>query len=163
MDSRYYIRMAKADDWQDAMAVAWRTFLEFEADVYPEEGVKNFYDFVTDEKLHQMFVMGTYQLMCAFDRESRVDGHDRMVGIISLRNAHHISLLFVLKEYHRQGIGSALIDEMRNYLLTELGGDRMTVNAAPYGVDFYHRLGFRDLAEEQFQDGIVFTPMELYL
>ena len=28
----YTIRMAYQDEWEDAMALAWKTFLEFEAD-----------------------------------------------------------------------------------------------------------------------------------
>lgn len=36
----------------------------------------------------------------------------------------------------------------------------MTVNASPYGVPFYHKIGFRNLGEERQRDGILYTPME---
>lgn len=98
--------------------------------------------------------MGTYQVMAAYS-----DG--RMVGVISLRNETHISLLFVDGHYHRRGIGRALILTLAGYVKAEIGLKRLTVNASPYGVGFYHRLGFQDLGPEKQQDGIIFTPMFL--
>ncbi len=149
----YQIRSAYRDEWDDAMALAWRTFLRFEADIYTAEGIRHFEDFITDTTLHRMFLLGAYQMFVALD-------HNRIVGMITLRNASHISLLFVDEKYHRQGIGRALIEYLREYLLSEAGVDRVTVNAAPYGVAFYHKLGFRDLRPE---DGIKYTPMEFIL
>ena len=83
------------------MGLAWKTFLEFEGDDYPPEGVRSFEDFITDSGLKRMFLTGVYQIMAAF-----CDG--RMVGMISLRNQFHISLLCVEERYHRSGIGSAV-------------------------------------------------------
>ena len=56
-----------------------------------------------------------------------------------------------------------MIQYMSNYLLTELQETRVTVNASPYGVEFYHRLGFRDLRPQEKRDGIIYTPMEFVL
>lgn len=156
METSYQIRSAYRDEWQDAMALAWKTFLRFEADVYSPEGVKNFENFITDSTLYRMFVMGTYQLFVAVDQGS-------VVGMITLRDLTHISLLFVDEKYHRQGIGRALMKYLTNYLLTEIGADRVTVNASPYGVGFYHKLGFRDVRPEEMRDGIIYTPMEFIL
>lgn len=156
METLYQIRSAYRDEWQDAMALAWKTFLRFEADVYSPEGVKNFENFITDSTLYRMFVMGTYQLFVAVDQGS-------VVGMITLRDLTHISLLFVDEKYHRQGIGRALMKYLTNYLLTEIGADRVTVNASPYGVGFYHKLGFRDIRPEEMRDGIIYTPMEFIL
>ncbi|MCM1388017.1 MAG: GNAT family N-acetyltransferase [Bacillus sp. (in: Bacteria)] len=152
----YQIRSAYRDEWDDAMALAWKTFMQFEADGYTAEGIRNFEDFITDTTLYRMFIMGAYQMFVALDAK-------RIVGMITLRNASHISLLFVDEKYHRQGIGRALIEYMREYLLSEAGVGRVTVNAAPYGVAFYHKLGFRDLRPEEEKDGIKYTPMEFIL
>lgn len=150
----YEIRFINRDEWEDAMGLAWRTFLEFEGDVYRPEGVRSFEDFITDSGLKKMFLTGTYQIMAAF-----WDG--TMVGMISLRNQIHISLLFVDERYHRRGIGRALIRSLASYVMEQNGQRRLTVNASPYGVGFYHRLGFRDLGPRKEQDGIIFTPMAL--
>ncbi len=152
----YPIRSAYRDEWDDAMALAWKTFMQFEADVYTAEGVRNFEDFITDTTLHRMFIMGVYQMFVALDRK-------QIVGMLTLRNTSHISLLFVDEKYHRRGIGRALIGYLQEYLLSETGISKITVNAAPYGVAFYHKLGFRDLRPEEEKDGIKYTPMEFVL
>ena len=149
----FEIRFAGQDDWEEAMGLAWKTFLEFEADVYSPEGVRSFEDFITDTGLKRMFDMGSYQMMAAY-------AGPKMVGMITLRNEVHISLLFVDKEYHRHGIGRALIGKIACYVQNELGKSRLTVNASPYGVGFYHRIGFTDIGPENQQDGIIYTPME---
>jgi len=138
------------------MALAWRTFLKFEADVYTPEGVKNFENFITDPTLHRMFIMGAYQMFVALEDQ-------KLVGMITLRNNAHISLLFVDEKYHRQGIGRALMQYLFNYLLTEVQVGRVTVNSSPYGVGFYHKLGFKDLRPQEKKDGIIYTPMEFIL
>lgn len=156
MGTSYQIRSAYRDEWDDAMALAWKTFLRFEADVYSPEGVQHFEDFITDTTLHRMFIMGAYQMFVALDR-------DKIVGMITLRNSTHISLLFVDEQYHRQGIGRALMGFLTNYLLTEVGAGYVTVNSSPYGVGFYHKLGFKDLRPEEEKDGIIYTPMKFIL
>lgn len=150
--TKIVIRPARLDEWDTAMGLAWKTFLKFEASDYTTEGVRNFEDFVTDEMLKRMFVIGQYKLFCAFYK-------NHMVGMITLRDTAHISLLFVEEKYHRQGIGRKLIACVRNYLVNELGEKGMTVNASPYGVGFYHKVGFKDLRAEETKDGITYTPM----
>lgn len=154
METSYQVRSAYRDEWEEAMALAWKTFLRFEADVYTAEGVQNFENFITDTTLHRMFVMGAYQLFVALD-------HGRIVGMITLRDSQHISLLFVDEKYHRRGIGRALMEYLTDYMANEMGIHQVTVNASPYGVGFYHKLGFRDLSPEEQKDGIIYTPMEL--
>ena len=46
--TKLHIRPAYIDEWETAMALAWKTFLKFEAKDYTPEGVRNFEDFVTD-------------------------------------------------------------------------------------------------------------------
>ena len=146
METVFQVRSAYRNEWQEAMALAWKTFLRFEADVYTPEGVENFRNFVTDSTLYRMFVMGSYQLFVAVE-------HNRVVGMITLREA----------AYHRRGIGRALIRYLSDYLVTEMGVGRVTVNASPYGVEFYHKMGFRDLGPEETKEGITYTPMEFIL
>lgn len=146
------VRSAYRNEWDDAMALAWRTFMKFEASDYTQEGIRSFQDFITDTVLHRMFVMGAYQLFAAFDG-------DKMVGMISLRNQTHISLLFVDEKYHRMGVGRRLIEYICDYVLREEGHDHVTVNAAPYAVGFYHRVGFHDTHDEEMSEGIRYTPM----
>lgn len=155
-EASYQVGFAEADDWEEAMGLAWKTFLEFEAEEYGPEGSKNFQDFITDSALKRMFLMGRYQMIVA-----RSLG--RIVGMITLRNEVHISLLFVDRRFHKKGIGRELVRQMADYVKGEMGKDRLTVNASPYGTDFYHRIGFEDLGPMRQKDGIIYTPMEYRL
>jgi len=155
MEFPYIVRRAKKDEWEEAMAVAWRTFMKFEADDYTEEGIQSFSDFISGERLRKMFLLGEYHLWVALDG-------DNIIGLISMRNRRHISLLFVEEKYHKKGVGTALMKELWTYLRANRE-TCCTVNGAPYAVGFYHRLGFEDRDKEQTEEGIRFTPMIKHL
>ncbi len=151
--TEFDIRYLKAEEWDTAMALAWKIFLRFEAGEYTEEGIRSFLDLISDQRLKKLFLMGEYPVYAAF-------AGDEMVGMISLRSVNHISLLFVSDEYHRQGIGKKLIGAMKEHVKCEGRRSTITVNAAPFAVEFYHAVGFRDTDKLTEQNGIIFTPME---
>lgn len=150
------VRNAYHSDWDGAMKLAWNTFTRFNAPDYSQEGIENFYKFVNDDMLRKMFLAGHYQLFVAVEGE-------KCVGMLSIREKKHISLLFVDGDYHRYGIASALLAFVRRYAIDEEGIDSLTVNASPYAVGFYHKKGFLNLSDETEMDGIRYTPMELIL
>lgn len=72
----------------------------------------------------------------------------------------HINLVFTKKEYHHQGIATALFQ----YLLTDRLNENpdlreITLNSSPYGKGLYLHLGFVPVDTEQTVNGIRFTPM----
>lgn len=152
----FQIRKAQASEWETAMELAFRVFLKFEAMEYGPEGIRSFAEFVTDEALKKAFLWGRYLLFVAVVEE-------KIIGMISLRSGNHISLLFVDQEYHRQGVGTALIKYLQAYMLQHTDFQTLTVNAAPYGIPFYHKIGFTDTGYQTKADGILYTPMEFYL
>lgn len=149
----YEVRWAKVNEWAPAMKMIWKTFMKFEGRDYTEEGIKNFFDFISDDGLYNAFLRGDYQLMVALDGE-------RVVGAGSIRNCNHLSLLFVDEEYHYRGIGAAIITNLCEYLENEAGEKYMSLNAAPYAVGFYRKLGFLATAPEEEYSGIRVTRME---
>lgn len=146
------IRQIQRAEFECAMEIAWKTFLEFEGDVYTKEGVKSFYEFIHDPLLEKMFLLGEYLIFGAF-----ING--RMVGIAGIRNKSHLSLLFVEKEYHKIGVGSALVFSAFRHSREQYKEYQFSVNASPYAVEFYHKLGFQDTAGEITKDGVIYTPM----
>ena len=147
------IRPAKTTEWEAAMELAFRVFLKYEANEYGKAGTDAFRSFIADEMLKKLFEAGHYKLFLAFVK-------DELAGIITIRSGNHLSLLFVEEKYHRRGIGSGLLFYAENYVKENDTYDCITVNAAPYATDFYHKLGFNDMGEEISQDNIIFTPMK---
>lgn len=146
------IRSIRQREWEDAMQLAWNTFLIYEAPDYSEEGVKHFKEFVKGKDLKKMFLEGQYRAFGAFEKSL-------LVGILTVRNRSHISLLFVDAEWHRKGVGTALIQRLFQFERDEMGVCEVTVNAAPYAIEFYRKMGFSELEEEKLTDGIRYTPM----
>ena len=148
----YEIRWARESEWAPAMNMIWRTFLEYDGKDYSQEGIKNFFDFITDSDLYSAFLRGEYQMMVAL-----IQG--KIIGVGSLRNKNHLSLLFVDGAYHRMGVGSAILIRLCDYLEHEMGERYMSLKAAPYAVDFYRKLGFRIVRPEEEHSGIRVTSM----
>ena len=152
----YSIVPCPKDRWDDATELAFKVFLKFEAKEYGREGTDSFAEFLTNTSLLKLFRAGKYVVYVAMIG-------DEIIGISSVRSGNHLSLLFVDERYHRQGIGGQLIKAIQNYLLENTQYQTMTVNASPYGVPFYLNAGFKATGEETVLDGIIYTPMELYL
>nr|WP_320025841.1 GNAT family N-acetyltransferase [uncultured Acetobacterium sp.] len=152
------IKKIDDSDLKAAVDLANQVFHEFIADGYSEEGRQTFTDYL-DYKLQEM----------AEDLES---GHKKLwgfyqdhqiVGVIGTRDAFHISLMFVDKNYHQRGIARALFDTVIADLKHQQDGQlfEMTVNSSPYAVAVYRRFGFEATAAEQVNNGIRFVPMRM--
>ena len=74
---------------------------------------------------------------------------------LAMRAPQHIGYFFVREDCQRRGIGKKLFETMRmDYTVQEF-----TVNAAPYAVGIYRRLGFVPTDTEKITNGIRYTPM----
>src|SRR5476649_1804512 len=101
--------------------------MKFEAPNFPEKGVKTFIKFIESDSLKDEFKNGSLRFWGCFD-------NNKIVGVIGTRKVNHICLLFVDREYHKQGIGKKLF-EMVKESIHEI---KITVNSSPYAVGFYH-------------------------
>ena len=138
------LRMLNEKEKPAAMALCWQVFLQFEAPDYPPEGVAAFRSYIDDEKAVQaLTVLGAF------------DGME-LTGVLAAEG-NHVALFFVDPAYHRRGVGRALLKR----LLDERQNATLTVNAAPYAVEIYRRLGFYPTDQERLApDGIRYRPME---
>ncbi len=160
-------------DWEEAMALCWRVFKKTDARDYTVEGCESFLRFISDNMLRRMFLLGRYRLYVAKDA-------GQIVGVITIREHNHISLLFVDERYQYSGIGRALIGCVTDYLCDRKvlpldneeerildalyekeAGNFCTVNAAPYAREFYLKLGFEQTGDAFEREGIISVPMKL--
>lgn len=152
----YFIRKINSDEVDEALSLALEVFMQFEAPDYKPEGVATFKrDIVENEEFINNCKQGICPIYAAYNG-------NKIVGIIGMRsNKTHINLVFTKKEYHRQGIATALFNYLLEDVLKENPSlNEITLNSSPYGKEFYLHLGFIPLSEEQEIDGIRFTPMK---
>ena len=90
------------------------------------------------------------------------DEKGRIVGMLHLKDACHISMLFVCGEFQRSGVGRALIHAAVEHSQSGTDSVRViTVNSSPNASHAYRRLGFRENGSERTVDGIRFIPMQM--
>ena len=145
----------KQEELPETLELVHKVFDEFEAPYYSEEGIASFYKFIDINNMSEQYSNGSLYFYGCFI-------NDMIVGMIAVKDFVHISLLFVDKHYHRQGIARSLFDHIIQICKEKNPSLKMiTVNSSPYTVDVYHKLGFSNVSSEQVVDGIKFTPMEL--
>lgn len=138
------IRLIRPEEKGDAIRLISSVFMEFEAPDYSEEGIRAFLSFLSEPEMLALFTM-----YGAFEKET-------LIGVLAVRDRVHISLFFVDGKWHKQGIGTALFHRF----LSETDADMITVNAAPFAVPFYRKLGFIAVDTEKTENGIRYRPMQ---
>ena len=139
------IRNIKEEEMKSAIDLVWRTFLEYEAPDYTDEGIKEFRKSIDDEEW-----LKNRKFIGAFEDK-------KIVGVIATKDDNHIALFFVDGKYHRIGIGKSLFQKVKSNNIT----GTITVNSSPYAHDVYKHLGFKDTDKQQEVNGLRFYPMKL--
>lgn len=133
-----------------------RSFNEFIAPEFSDQGIDEFFKYVNPRALHKRWRTG-YHVMVAEHEGS-------IVGVVEVKKRRHISMLFVEKEYHREGIASELLKKALDYIMTTAPKTKeVTVNSSKYARAFYESEGFRKTEEEKVIHGILHIPMALTL
>lgn len=140
------IRKILKEEMKEALELVWRVFLEFEAQDYSEEGIKEFKNTIDDINWIE-----------ARDFYGSYDENNKILGVIATRDYTHIALFFVDGKYHKQGIGRKLFDKVKSF------NDKnyFTVNSSPYAHEVYKHLGLLDTDKEQCVNGLRFYPMKI--
>ncbi len=141
------------EELSEALSLVWNVFLAFEAPEYCNEGIAEFKRYIELDAMREKLDKGELKMwVCKNER--------RVTGVIALRPPCHISLLFVDKNYHRQGMARALFEHVLGIAKAEGIYKEMTVFSSPYAAEVYGRLGFVDTDSEQTVNGIRFIPMK---
>lgn len=77
-----------------------------------------------------------------------------VIGFIAFRQRNHLSLLFIRREFSRQGIGKELFTRCSHDF------DEITVNSSDLAVGFYKKLGFVQIGDRFKKYGVWATPMK---
>lgn len=140
------IRKFTEKDAEEASRLIRRAVKEVNSEVYPEDVVKNLYDFFSSDYLVEMAKED--DLILAVEEK-------KILGTARLKQ-NRIQTVFVDPNYHRQGIGTALMNSLENLALKR-GIQTIKLSAAINAIGFYKKLGYTD-TKERFEDelGLVF-------
>lgn len=148
-----YVKRLDEREVLDALHLAGEVFADEIAPTYPPQGIEEFQNFIKYETMLPKVQSREMAFFAAM--EGTV-----MCGMAAIRRDGHISLLFVRKEWQRQGAARKLFHALQQYCVIERRLLRMSVNSAPNAVEAYRHLGFMQRAEMQTQNGISSVPME---
>ncbi|MGB3364498.1 MAG: GNAT family N-acetyltransferase [Thermodesulfobacteriota bacterium] len=129
-----------------------RSFNEFIATEFSEEGVEEFFEYANPRAFKKRLETGYLAMVSETD--------SKLAGVIELKGYNHISMLYVDKAFHKKGVAKELIrvaleEASSNYS----SHDDITVNSSRYAVPFYEKLGFIQIEEEKTIYGVIHIPM----
>ena len=147
------IRLLSGCEMEEALALVWEGFSDFQAEGCSEETIDEFWRSIDQEYMIQQYGDGTIRFWGAFE-------DDFMVGVCAIREMRQVELLYVDAQYHRLGIGSSLLKKaVMDTKEIALDMNQLRVNASPYSVPFFKAMGFEAAGEMQEMDGLKFLPM----
>ena len=140
-------------DLQRALNLVNRVFSEFVAVDYSQQGIDTFESYLKNklQEVSAALKSGDKKMWAYYQ-------NDEILGVIATQSTSHISLMFVDKRYHRQGIARKLFNVALDWFKKN-DVEQITVNSSPYAVKAYERLGFLKTDEQQEKDGITYLPM----
>ena len=150
----YEIRFATETDIPEALDLAWRMFVEFDAPDYGTEHTERMREAI-EARLKDLSIYTQRLLVVAF-------ADSKVVGMIETYGTNRISLLFVDSEYQRKGIATAMMSRVASELKMQ-GYDKIVLNSSPHGLAFYKRFGFTVEEDEINPDTPWKTPMVYFL
>jgi len=152
---QYIITPITADTLKSSnvLQLAWTVFEEFEAYQHSAERVREFQNTFEYSSIKQLLDNSEIMMWGCFH-------NDKIIGMIATKQTNHISMLFVDKEYHRQGIARTLFRKVVEYCSKISDCSEISVNSTLYAVEAYKRLGFVATDTEQQKNGIRFVPMK---
>lgn len=147
----YKIRRLHGLENLKALRLAKRVFIEFDAPDYSKQGANGVLLFIRrDSKI--LLLNGSMIIYGAYSGA-------KLVGMCAMRDYSHISLLFVDKQYHRNGIAKALIKRAETEA-KERNITALTVHSSLYATEIYHKMGFVDMGDKKCENDVIYTPMK---
>lgn len=150
------VRPSSPGEEIEACNLAVRSFNEFIAPGFPEEGIGKFYEYANYRALRER-LESDYFVMVA-----EIEG--KLAGMIEIKKHRHVSMLYVDKKYQRRGVATRLLEEAIGLIRKNSPEIRkITVNSSRHATVFYEEMGFRQRSSERIINGIPHTPMSLLL
>lgn len=119
--------------------------------LYPEEGYRNFKEFVQADRLGESLQKPDCRLQILL-----IDGV--LAGMYEMR-INHITLFFVGEKWRGQRLSYQLMADANTWAEQHEFWDVITLNAAPPAIPVYRKMGFIDLRPAEHKNGMSYQPM----
>ncbi|MCL1827601.1 MAG: GNAT family N-acetyltransferase, partial [Candidatus Cloacimonetes bacterium] len=127
-----YLKINEINQYSDMINAI---FDEFVGKDYSEEGNRTFNDFTEPKNVLDRF----NKELCKF---FIAKCNNEIIGVLETKNNDHISLYFVKKKYHKQGIGRKLFQIFMDTIKDDVEIKAISVNSSIYAEKIYSKLGF---------------------
>jgi GNAT superfamily N-acetyltransferase len=151
MDKNIIIGKLKIEEINQFSNMIISVFDEFVGKDYSKQGNDTFKEFIKPENVLDRF-NGLNIFVAKYNNE--------IIGVLEIRNNDHISLFFVKKDFHKQGVGKILFEKYLETIKNNSEIRIITVNSSIYAEKIYEKLGFIKINEIQEKNGIKYIPME---
>lgn len=119
---------------------------------FSAQGMRHFLAYVRPSALYERLEAGALLLGTFAD--------EQLIAVLEIRDGSHISLLFTASEWHGRGLAKKLLQKALDQITATYGMPKaLTVNASPYAVPIYQKLGFAICGQEDIRNGVRFIPM----
>ena len=146
------VRKMSSDEADAVSALVVASFDEFIGPEYDERGRTEFHRYAEPDAIRRRIRKDHFVMLA--------EVKSTLVGMIEIREANHVSLLFVAKAFHHRGVARELFDQaLVEARQIRPGLAHVTVNSSRHGLSAYEKLGFRQTGPERAVNGIVFIPM----
>jgi GNAT superfamily N-acetyltransferase len=145
------IRPALPDEAAAIAALVEPVYARFLAPEYDEQGRRVFTNYIAADAIADRLRTGS--------RGWVVEAPDgQLVGFIETAR-RHIHLVVVHADWHNRGLARRLIATAT----ADFGSGIVTLNASPYALPIYERIGFRVTGPQVVRNGVIATPMAMDL
>lgn len=148
------VRELEKQERKYALDIIWSVFCMDVAEVYEQEGIDTFREYLKQENIDQLCDSGELLMFGVFEQEE-------LEGTISLQRRGHICNYYVRRSCQGKGAGRLLFDYAKRYCKEELHKTIMTVDAAPEAAKKYIHMGMKQIDEMQMIHGKCYVPMAM--
>jgi len=153
MDNKIKYKNLKENEIDQYSNIIINVINEFNKKDYSEEGYKRVIEQMKIDNILERLKNGLYSFFIAkYENE--------IIGILEIQYTNIISLFYVKKDFHKQGIGKKLFEIYLNTIKDNTNIKKIYVHSSIYAEKIYSALGFIKTNEIQEIYGINYIPME---
>ncbi len=148
------IRMLTIGQLPEALAMANDLFDKEMAPYVSASCTASFHAFASADMITNLMQAGKLHIWGAFDETGQ------LVGVSSMNDPYHISMLCVKETHRRQGISRSLLETMASYGSMPGQEHPLTINALAPSVPYLEHVGFKPAGPQMTMMDVTYLPMQ---